>query len=76
MYQMYAYHTRYQNVKKVVLLYPYYDGEIKIKDYCADNPPVKIQIRFFDLYRYINRSGKDVSFSDCIFPEGDILAAD
>lgn len=76
MYQMYAYHTRYPNVKKVVLLYPYYDGEIKIEEYRADNPPVKIQIRFFDLYRYINRSGNSVSFLDCIFPEGDIFAAD
>lgn len=69
MYQMYAYHTRYKSVKKVIILYPYYT-DIKPEDYIIDvgDTKITIQIRFFDLRRYIE-GGK--SFQSCIFPNDD-----
>lgn len=66
MYQMYAYHTRYENVQTVILLYPLYEPimpapqnyETQVKDI-----QVKIQIRLFDLRGYIE-GGKE--FWDCL----------
>ena len=64
MYQMYAYHTRYTNVSKVVLLYPFYE-EIEADDYLIKDMAVQVSIRFFNLIEYIR--GK--SFGECIYPQ-------
>lgn len=71
MYQMYAYHTRYDNVKKVVLLYPHYE-DVQIRDYktqvgCGG---VLIQVRTFDLRRYFENG---VSFEECILHDNCIF---
>ncbi|MDE6060422.1 MAG: McrC family protein, partial [Clostridia bacterium] len=64
MYQMYAYNTRYDNVKKVVLLYPHYE-EIKVDDYITNvgDKQVIIQVRTFDLRGRID-GGQ--AFESCI----------
>lgn len=71
MYQMYAYHTRYKNVKKVVLLYPHYE-DIAADDYVTDayGHKVTIQIRTFDLLGYIKAKK---AFEDCIMPDDSVF---
>lgn len=66
MYQMYAYHTRYKNVKKVVLLYPLYEPS-NPEEYITyvEGKKIIIQIRMFDLYGYIENNK---SFESCILP--------
>lgn len=61
MYQMYAYHTRYENIRKVVLLYPLQDP-LSIDDYVIRDMGITVSVRFFDLYGYLD--GK--SFEQCI----------
>ena len=72
MYQMYAYHTRYENVKKVVLLYPYYEY-LNAEDYTTNvgKKQVTIQIRTFDLRGYIE---DHKPFENCIMPNDCIFA--
>lgn len=66
MYQMYAYHTRYENVKTVILLYPLYE-KIDAKRYetTVFEKNIVIQIKLFDLRSYIE---KRKEFLDCIEP--------
>lgn len=58
MYQMYAYHTRYSDIRKVILLYPQ-SHDAKMEDVLsrymctAASGEVTIVIKFFDLERYI-----------------------
>lgn len=73
MYQMYAYHTRYDDVKKVVLLYPYYEY-FKAEDYTTEvgDKQVIIQIRTFDLRGYIEGGQsfeRCIKHDNCIFGE-------
>lgn len=71
MYQMYAYHSRYDNVKKVVLLYPHY-MDICFEDYKTKVGiyDILIQVRTFDLKKYL-MNGADfescILQDDCIF---------
>lgn len=60
MYQMYAYHTRYENICKVVLLYPLQEP-LSIGDYVIRDMGITVSVRFFDLYGYV--SGKP--FEQC-----------
>ena len=60
MYQMYAYHTRYLDIQKVILLYPKchdLDSEDIHSSYTctAASGKVTIEIKFFDLERYIKQ---------------------
>lgn len=64
MYQMYAYHTRYPNVSRVVLLYPFYEP-IGVADYLIKDMSVQVGVRFFNLIDYIR--GK--SFEECVYPQ-------
>lgn len=66
MYQMYAYHTRYKNVKTVILLYPFYE-KIDANRYetTVFEKNILIQIKLFDLRSYID---KRKPFLDCINP--------
>ena len=69
MYQMYAYHTRYENVKRVILLYPHYvdifenGTPVFYKTFCAEKEVI-IEIRTVDLKSYLD--GKELS--ECILP--------
>ena len=69
MYQMYAYHTRYQNIKKVILLYPLYENldgvEYKTTVFDTNGKEVLIQIKMFNLYKYIKEKQP---FLECIEP--------
>ena len=64
MYQMYAYHTRYDNVRKVALLYPFTSGVPDIPCYKTNavNIDVVVQVCYFDIYRHIYCSE---SFESC-----------
>ena len=53
MYQMYAYHTRINDVKKVVLLYPRHDKSISIPPYTVKEKNITIEIKLIDLYEYL-----------------------
>ena len=66
MYQMYAYHTRYGNVKTVILLYPFYE-KIDAKRYetTVFGKNIIIQIRLFDLRKCIDERKP---FLTCIDP--------
>lgn len=73
MYQMFAYHTRYDKVKKVVLLYPHYES-INADDFITmvGEKQVKIQIRTFDLREYIEDKQhfeNCIKQDDCIFKD-------
>ena len=66
MYQMYAYHTRYPNIQKVILLYPKCQGiageNINSSYTCNDEDgkiKIMIQIKFFDLERYMKQRNMD-----------------
>ena len=63
MYQMYAYHTRYQGVVQVILLYPLFD-RLEIEDYVIQEQSVRVSVRFFDLSARMQRK----SFEDCVYP--------
>lgn len=54
MYQMYVYHTRYENVKTVILLYPLYE-KIDALHYTATvfGKDITIKIKFIDLRKHI-----------------------
>ena len=61
MYQMYTYHTRYNNIKMVVLLYPYYSGvEDNMPEYSceANGKNVRVVVRFVNLYEVLNGTKK------------------
>ena len=69
MYQMYAYNTRFENCRNVVLLYPYNEdiegvsaGELEYK---VNDSDVKINIAFFKLENYLHGT----SFKDCLYPD-------
>ena len=60
MYQMYAYHTRYENIQRVILLYPKsqmaaIEGIQCAYTSAAANCNIKIEIKFFDLERYVKQ---------------------
>ena len=60
MYQMYAYHTRYENVRRVILLYPKSRTAESANMQCvysctAASCKVTIEIKLFDLERYISQ---------------------
>lgn len=65
MYQMYAYHTRYSDIKTVVLLYPYYSGvEENMPEYnCVSNgKDIKVVVRFVNLFEVVNGTKKITEF--------------
>lgn len=69
MYQMYAYHTRFDNVKRVILIYPYAGKDLFVPDYVtrAGDKRVTISVRLFDIEKYL-RCGK---FFECVYPRDD-----
>jgi 5-methylcytosine-specific restriction enzyme subunit McrC len=73
MYQLYAYHTRYKNVKKVILLYPYNcEKQIDVEDYKIANPYVHIQVMFYNFENFLANK----PLLECINPNakrGDIF---
>lgn len=66
---MYAYHTRLDNVKRVVLLYPFYEKLQGIENlgYFVKEKNIEIRIVFFDLVKYIRTK----NFNECVIGVGD-----
>ena len=66
---MYAYHTRLDNVKRVVLLYPFYAKLQGIENlgYFVKEKNIEIRIVFFDLLKYIRTK----NFNECVIGVGD-----
>lgn len=76
MYQMYAYHTRYENVKKVVLVYPLYRS-LNISDYTTrvGDMTVTVSVVTFDIIGYFKDKASDVSkrFFEYLYPSDGIF---
>lgn len=59
MYQMYAYHKKYDNVSKVIVIYPKFIDKFRIEPFSSKDE-VTVEIQFFDMLK-VNNSITDIT---------------